>query len=201
MRSPRYMTRAAIAFGLLGLGGCLSVLPEPAMPDALYQIDAPTERQPLAAHIIIREPNAPQIVAGRAMVSEDNSGATRLVPAVEWSGRSTRLLQLALVDSFAVGGSGAALLPDTGVDAPYALSSRLQAFELHGDEAVCDVSVVLHETGVARQYFKQSEVSVRRPVAGGSTADRALAMKAAAQQCVVEVSEFVSKTLAERAQP
>lgn len=190
-----YLKSLAYGVSLLGLVGCVSVLPEPEAPDALYRIDAPSMRQTLTRNIVIREPDAPQISAGQAMVSEDSSGAFRLIPSVEWTGRSTRLLQLALVDSFTVDGDGAALLPETGVAASYALSSRLQAFELQGHEAVCDVSLVLHETGASRSYFKQSEVSVHRPVEGSSTADRAIAMKAAAEQCVAEISEFVAQTL------
>lgn len=179
--------------GLIGVGvaGCVSVLPEPATPDALYAIDAPGVRQTLVADLIIREPEAPQIVAGRALVSEDTSGAIRLVASVEWAGRSTRLLQLALVDSFAIDGAGAALLPETGVATAYELSSRVQAFELRGDQAVCEISVVVLST-FGNSLIQQGEVSASQPVTSRAAADRAGAMKAVAEQCVAEMAAFAT---------
>ena len=181
----------------LSLAGCVSVLPEPTAADALYRIDAPEMRQTLAQNLIIREPEAPQIVAGQALVSEDASGAIRLIPSVEWAGRSTRQLQLALVDSFSVDGEGAAILPETGASAGFELSSRVQNFELRGSEAVCAISVALLE-GRSRRLVEQGEVLVRQVADSDKVADRAKQMKAAAEQCVAEVSAFAAAALNER---
>ncbi len=189
----RWQSFKAGLLGLIGVSvaGCVSVLPEPAVPDALYAIDAPGARQPLVASLIIREPEAPQIVAGRVLASVDASGAIRLVPSVEWAGRSTRLLQLALVDSFSIDGAGTAVLPETGVAARYELSSRIQTFELRGEQAVCEISVSVIST-FGNTLIRQGEVSVSQPAVSMAASDRAGALKAAAEQCVAEVAAFAA---------
>ena len=195
-----FFRRGLCGIAVLGAAGCVSVLPEPESADALYRIEAATDRQNLLANLIIREPEAPQIVAGNSLVSEDASGAIRLVRSVEWAGRSTRLLQLALVDSFSVGGEGAAILPETGATAKYELSSRVQAFELRRGDAVCEVSVALLDTGT-RVLLKQGEVRVSRQVSGDRATDRAGQMKSVAEQCVAEMSVFAALALNQLVNP
>ncbi len=186
--------RFAAGLSVLAVSGCVSVLPVPDAPDALYRIDAAIVRPSLTANLIIREPDAPQIIAGQALVSEDTSGAVRFVPAVEWAGRSTRLLQLALVDSFAVDGDGAAVLPESGVSAKYELPVRVQRFGFYQGDAVCAVSVGLLDASTGA-LIEQMEVLVQRPVMDTAPVQRAADMKATAEQCVEEISVFAARAL------
>ena len=182
----------------LSIAGCVSVLPEPESPEALYRIEAADMRQDLPVNLVVREPDAAQIIAGQALVSVDASGAIRLVRSVEWSGRSTRLLQLALVDSFSMNGDGAALLPETAVTAQYELISRVQAFELRGEEAICELSVSIVHKGT-HALVEQTEVSAQRSAESDRAPARAAALKNAGEACIAQMAEFAAVTLSERA--
>lgn len=184
------MIKLATLTLVLAVSGCVSVLPEPATPDALYRIDAHANGPELTASVTIREPEAARVFAGTAMVSEDGAGALRLVPGVEWAGPATRQFQLALVDSF--GASGArAVLPESGIATRYELSSRLATFGFVRDEAVCVVSVDLIDL-TKRTSVKSGTVKSSALVTEGGASSRALTMKSVAQQCVAKVSEFIA---------
>jgi ABC-type uncharacterized transport system auxiliary subunit len=186
--------KAAFIFGALGLGACVSVLPEPVTPDALYRISAATNGPSLNADIAIREPEAPRVMAGSALVSEDASGALRLIPGVEWAGPATRQFQLALVDSFSGDGAGAAVLPETGVAAQFELASRFAAFGLQDGKAVCQVTVDIINTR-SRKLVASDNVFVSASAPSGRSSDRALSMKSVAEQCVSKVSSFAAASV------
>ncbi len=184
--------KSVFSLGLLAamLAGCVSVLPEPSAPDALYRIEA-TTTAPLGKDIIVKEPEAPRIFAGQHLVAEDVTGAIRLVPRTEWAGTATRQIQLALIDSFSVEGAGAATLPESGVLVPFEVSVRLKYFGLRADEAVCQAHVTIVDTSL-RKIVANGPVEARAPA--GST-DRPRAMKQAAETCVSLMAGFVSATL------
>lgn len=186
--------KAAALISALALGACVSVLPEPTTPDALYRISAVSSGPSLNADISIREPEAPRIFAGSALVSEDAAGALRLIPGVEWAGPATRQFQLALVDSFSKEGAGAAVLPETGVAARYELASRLTSFGLQNGEAVCGVSVTIIDSRT-RELVSSETIAVSNFAQSDGAADRAMAMKSVAEQCVSKVSSFAAASV------
>ena len=104
----------ATGFAACSLAACVSVLPEPKVPQGLYRF-APVETvYDLDASVIIREPEASRLVAGRAIAAEDSAGALRLVPNVEWTDSSTRLMQMAMLDALEGQGAGRAVPLDDG---------------------------------------------------------------------------------------
>ena len=184
------ITALAGLMGALTLSACVSVLPEPATPDALYRIQAQADGPVLSAGLTIREPEAPRVFSGAAMVSEDASGALRLVPGVEWAGPATRQFQLALVDSFAQAGESA-VLPESGVATRYELSSRFKTFGFMDGDAVCDISLTLIETA-SRARVKSGNVRLSEPVLERNASVRAQTLKTVAEQCVAGVSAFAA---------
>ncbi|MEM1035591.1 MAG: ABC-type transport auxiliary lipoprotein family protein [Pseudomonadota bacterium] len=187
------MRLSTLTFGALALtlAGCVSVLPEPQSPDALYRIEAASTPRSVDATVIIREPEAPQIMSGRAMMREDSSGAIRLIPSVEWAGRSTRLMQLALVESF-VGEAGGAVLPESGVQAAYELSTLLSTFGFQGNTAVCEGTVSLVDLKT-RSILRQDRVNAR---IGDNGSGLAPTLKDASEACVEQIADFVETTMA-----
>ena len=111
---------------------CVSVLPEPEAPEALYRVEAVTEYSGLSQDLIVREPEAPRLISGQNMISEGGDGGLRVVRGVEWSGPSTRQIQLAMVNSFKIGEAGNAVLPELGVLAQFELASQLKILRLRG---------------------------------------------------------------------
>ena len=187
-------SKAGVSALALALAGCVSVLPEPSTPDALYRIEARADGPALYASLEIREPEAPRLMAGAALVSEDFSGALRLIPGAEWAGPATRQIQLAVVDSFTLGEGGAAVLPESGVRTEYQLNSRVQTFGLVRDVAICELSANLIHAG-DRKLIAQSKVLAERQPTSLKADDRAIALKAAAEECVAEMARFAVSAL------
>lgn len=180
---------------MISLGGCVSVLPDPGTPDVLYDID-PAEQRALSAHIIVRQPDAPSLYAGQALVSEDETGALRLLPSAEWAGSMTRQLQLALVDSFAPSADGTAMLPEAGTFAPYELSVRVIALNLRGRNAMCETrATVIQQNG--RLITAQQLISETVTASDDTSLTRARALKSAAEACVASIAAFAADALSD----
>ena len=191
-----------IAAGL-ALSACVSVLPEPSAPDALYRIEAGQDYAGLTQNVTIREPEAPRLLAGQGLGSEASDGALRLIPGVEWSGSATRQLQLAMIDSFASGAGGEpghALLPELGVIAPVELASQLKVFNLRGDTAICEMTVSLVTSG-KRDLLARTEISARAVADSRSGRDRAQALRLAGSDCAAQAARFAIETLEAAEEP
>lgn len=176
------------------LSGCLSVLPEPATPDALYRVEAAQKFDGLSEHLIVREPEAPRLIAGQGMVSEGADGGLRLVPSVEWSGSATRQIQLAMIDSFQVGDAGNALLPEMGVSARFELGSQLKTLSLRGNTARCVMTLSLVTTS-DRQLVALTEVSASKTADSDRNRDRATALREAASDCAAQAAQFAVSSM------
>ena len=182
----------ATGLAACSLAACVSVLPEPKVPEGLYRF-APMETvYDLEDSVIVREPDASRLVAGRAIASEDSSGALRLVPNVEWTDSSTRLMQMAMLDALQGQGAGKAIAPETGAAAPYELSWQVTDFTLSGTTGRCRVRATLLD-GASRDVLDQTVVSASADARGGSNADRAKALGEAGRACVNDVAAFVSQ--------
>ena len=173
---------------------CVSVLPEPEAPEALYRVEAETLYPGLTEDLIVREPEAPRLISGQNMISEASDGGLRVVRGVEWSGPSTRQIQLAIVNSFKIGEDGNAVLPELGVLAPFELASQLKVLRLRGDTGVCEMAVNLISTR-DRSLLARTEITASQEADSGSARDRAGALKAAATSCAAKATQFAISTL------
>ncbi|NQY39704.1 MAG: membrane integrity-associated transporter subunit PqiC [Henriciella sp.] len=173
---------------------CVSVLPEPEAPEALYRVEAETLYSGLQEDLIVREPEAPRLISGQNMISEGLDGGLRLVRGVEWSGPSTRQIQLAMVNSFEIGEAGHAVLPELGVLAPFELASQLKVLRLRGDSGTCEMTVSLISTR-DRSLVARTEITARQEAESGSARDRAGALRAAASNCAAQATEFAISAL------
>jgi cholesterol transport system auxiliary component len=175
------------AFGLMA--ACVSVLPEPTAPDALYSIDAETAYAGLAQDLIVREPEAPRLISGQNIISEGGDGGLRVVPRVEWSGPATRQLQLAMLNSFKLGEPGNAVLPELGILTRFELATELTDLKLQGRTAICEMAVSLIATR-DRTLLERTQITARAQATSGDPSDRALALKAAATDCAAQAAQF-----------
>lgn len=175
---------------------CVSVLPEPEAPEALYRVEAVTEYSGLSQDLIVREPEAPRLISGQNMISEGGDGGLRVVRGVEWSGPSTRQIQLAMVNSFKIGEAGNAVLPELGVLAQFELASQLKILRLRGETGICEMTVSLISTR-DRSLIARTEITAQEDANSGSARDRAGALKTAASRCAAQATEFAISTLSE----
>ena len=176
---------------------CVSVLPEPEAPEALYGVEAVNEYSGLSQDLIVREPEAPRLISGQNIISEGADGGLRVVRGVEWSGPSTRQIQLAMVNSFKIGEAGDAVLPELGILADYELASQLTVLKLRGDTGICEMAVSLISSR-DRSLLARRQISAREEASSGSARDRAQALKAAASDCAAQAAQFAIETLSDR---
>lgn len=188
----------AIALALFGLTGCLSFIPEPEAPTALYRL-GPVEMDetlPLAATVLIRQPEAPRILAGKEIIARDHSEAIRLVDGVEWADRATRLMQLTLLDHLASTGKGLAVLPETGARGEYELSWRISEFALKGRQADARLELTLLNAR-DRKPIAQDIVETQVTASSSSNSARAEALAEAGRLAIGEAAETLSRRIKE----
>jgi len=181
----------AAGVAALSLSACVSVLPEQETPEGLYRFGPMEAEYNLQATLIVREPEASRLFAGRAIAAEDSSGALRLVRGVEWTDSSTRLMQTAMLDLFGGEGEGIAIVPGTGAPADYELTWQVSDFTLSGTTGRCRIRATLLD-GRTRDVLTQKVVSTTAPASGDSNAARARALTEAGRACVRDVAAFVA---------
>ena len=172
----------ALSLLAFSLAGCVSVLPEPVVPDALYRFTSTSQPMggaavSLPANIIVFEPEGSSLLLGRSIAFESEDGALSLLSEAEWSESASRLLQSALLDRLSI------VAPDSAgvaVDERLTLSA---AYELHwtvrdliiGEEnAVMTARVEVLDGGTGRivgqTFVTRSETYTGRPDREGTRA-------------------------------
>ena len=174
------------------LAACVSILPEKKAPEALYRFGPMESMHALDASIVIREPEAPRLVGGRAIAAEDRDGALRLVKGVEWTDSATRMMQVALLDTLGGSDGGIAVASDTGAPTDYELAWRISDFTLSGTTARCRIEATLLE-GRSRKVLAQTNVSTTAIALDSGNAARAKALTDAGRACVSDVAAFVAE--------
>ncbi|MEQ9314266.1 MAG: ABC-type transport auxiliary lipoprotein family protein [Henriciella sp.] len=174
------------------LSACVSVLPEQPKPKALFDVENAHGSIPLAANVVIREPDAPRLFASRNMTSTGANGGYQVVPGISWVDRSTRLLQITMIDSFSTTGAGLAVDDAAGVSTALELYWRVTELTLSGNEGVCALQLTLLD-GRTRAPLAQTAVSSRSVATGKAAQERAKALSAAARECVAQGAQFVSE--------
>ena len=190
---PRIVSLVA---GLTLLGNCVSVLPAPETAEALYRISPATETYMVSMSVIIREPDASRMFAGRSITSQAVDGSLRLIPRVEWADTATRMLQIALLDTLepAKDSTDAAVLAsDTGLNGDIHLAWRIIDFVVDGSNARCQLELTLLD-GQNLAVISQTSVSTHAVAVSDGSRDRAIALSEAARECVSEAAIYVAAT-------
>ena len=187
----------ALPLAVASLGGCVSVLPQPEAPQSFYQI-GPVSALPearLSESIVITEPSASAVMAGRDIAVESETGGLLVLRSVQWADRATRLYQAALLDSFVTdGGSlgGFAVSGDHGVRAPLELRWRLSDFVAGSGEARCGANVTVIESR-SRRVVDQSAFRAAVETFSDEPADVAEAMARCSREMVGDIAIYVSE--------
>jgi ABC-type uncharacterized transport system auxiliary subunit len=189
----------------LGLGACLSVLPEPEIPVALISLPAErakTPSDPLKADVAVYPPDASRAFSGLDIAVRTDQEVVYLAN-VRWVDTAPRLLQGAVVDALArAGGDGRAAPAQLGARVDYDVRWRIidlsAGKETAPVNAVVEVSILDAATRrmIAQDTFKATDnPTSREPRA------RAAAMATAAQSVADQVAEFVAKSVMPKQAP
>lgn len=193
----------SVLLGLpIAVSGCVSVLPEPVVPEGLYRLyEAPDQsvtRINLPKNLLVREPEGSGLLLGKSIVTEDSSGALALMRSAQWSDPASRMLEALLIDKLTLASSGADGRVITGEDsilADYHLSWRVRDFVLADDEARIAFQVTL--TDVRRRTVLRQFNIIEREALNGASSQEAVGSlidvaRRAIDRTVAEVGEAFS---------
>ncbi len=187
------MKTPLIALAILALlPACVNVLPERETPEGLYRFGAMDETHRLSASVVVREPEASRVFAGRALAAEDDTGALRVLRDVQWTDNATRLMQIALVEILDGSGTDVAFASETGAPADFELTWRLADFTLSGETARCRLQATLLN-GRNRSIVAQTTIVTEAIALDPSNGARAKALADAGRACVSETGAFVAE--------
>lgn len=178
------------ALASLALAGCISVLPEQSVPNALYRLGPITPNDGLDRNVVVREPTSVRVFGGQGMVAEGGDGGLRLIESVEWAGRLTSLMQRGLVDALSGSGEGVAVSELSGVPGALEVSWHIADMTIIGSSAVCDLDVTVLD-GRTREPLATGVVRETVPVNGDRAADRARALSSVGAACLETAAAFV----------
>ena len=176
----------------LSLTNCVSVLPEPEVPNGLYRLGTVEPSAAIKHNLVVREPEGSRVFSGKAMAAIGDDGVLKLIRGVEWSQSASRMLQLGLLDAIGTEGGGLALDKSTGAPGDLELAWRMSTFALDGGIARCDLELTLLE-GRTRKPLTQLRVETSVPAASGNAADRAAALRGAARACVHDSARQIAR--------
>lgn len=191
------MMKRTAAFSLLALSlaGCVSVLPEPVVPDALYRFSStarPVEGAPvlLTADVAVFEPEGSNLLLGRDIVFEGPGGELNVLARSEWSEPASRLLQAALLDRLSVRhpeSTGVAVDERFSVTSAYELRWTIRDLVVGPDSAVITARVTLLE-GSSGHVSGQTLIVMREPYTGRPDVEGTQALISAARTAVDSIA-------------
>lgn len=191
---------AAAAALMLGVSGCISVLPEPVIPLALIGLPADRAQAPqsqLLADINVFSPDASRAYSGVDIAVRDDQELVYLAD-VRWVDAAPRLLQGAVVDALSKAqGEGMANPAQLGARADYDLRWRIVDFSVGRDTLPVRASVEanLVEARTRRVVAQQSFTAEQSPVSRAPR-DRAASLAIAAQAVADQVAAFAAASAA-----
>lgn len=187
---------ALLLAGFASLAACVSVLPEQPTPEAVFRFAQPAEQRPMPAVLVVREPEASRLLAGRQIAVEGANSGLKVLRGVAWADRATRQFQVAMTDSFS-GGDGYAMDDSAGISGDYELFWRVVDFTLKGQTGICSLRLTLLEGG-SRTPLAQWGTQATSTADGNDAQSRAQALAEAGDLCVAKASERVSSEITAR---
>jgi ABC-type uncharacterized transport system auxiliary subunit len=192
------LTVAALALSI-PMAGCVNLLPNPEVPQALIALPpdrAKAPQAPLAADISVLPPDSSRAFSGVDIAVSNNQELVYLAD-VRWSDAAPRLLQNAVVNALAkAGGPGRVTTAQQGVRADYELRWRI--IDLSVGKDVMPVVVVVSASVVdaeSRRSIAQGEFRATGKPVTRAPRDRAAALAMAAQDAADEVAAFVARSV------
>jgi len=193
------ITLAALAL-TTALSGCVNLLPNPEVPQALISLPADRAKAPgtpLAADVSVLPPDSSRAFSG-VDIAVSNAQELVYLADVRWSDAAPRLLQNAVVNALSkAGGAGRVTTAQQGVRADYELRWRVIDLSVGKDTMPVNVSVSASlvdaesRRAIAQGDFKASGVPLTR-----NPRDRAAALATATQDVADQVAAFAAKSAA-----
>ena len=183
--------RLLIAASAVLVSACVSVLPEPEVPNGLYRLGNIQPSASLTRNLVVREPEGGRVFGGKTLASESEDGALRLIRGAEWAEPASRMLQIGLLDAFGTDGGGVAVEKGVGAPGELELAWRMSDFTVSGVTARCELELTLLN-GRTREPIMQRHVETVASVESNKPGDRANALAEAAEECIQETASVIA---------
>jgi len=193
------LTLAALALST-ALSGCVNLLPNPEVPQALIALPADRAKAPptpLLADVSVLPPDSSRAFSGVDIAVSNNQELVYLAD-VRWADAAPRLLQNAVVNALSkAGGAGRVTTVQQGVRTDYELRWRI--IDLSVGKDVTPVNVIVSASVVdaeSRRTIAQSDFKATGVPATRNPRDRAAALAMAAQDAADQVAAFAARSVA-----
>ena len=184
------------------MAGCVSVLPEPVVPEGLYRLTSISRQMPeggeifLPGSVMINPPQGSDLLLGRSIVFEEPNGALKLLASAEWSDQMARQLQGALIDRLmfsAAEDSGAVLSDRFGAGGDYELQWEVRDMVIRDTEAVIQLRGTLSrfQNGKSQSF----NIQLREPYVGMSDDAGVQALIDVARKAIDELATTVPELM------
>ncbi|MEZ5994886.1 MAG: ABC-type transport auxiliary lipoprotein family protein [Hyphomonadaceae bacterium] len=195
------MTRAILLFPLLALGGCISLLPEPAPPPRIFALEAAdvahAQQAPLNAAIAVASPGGDRSILGVDLVWRTGDEVA-FVAQTQWSGRAETSLQAMLLETLSRQGRFAAVTRAGEGRANYELRWDVLHFDVQEEGMQARFSADVRILALpGRRILAQRTIMADAPVADRSASVAAQALARAAREGSARIGEFAAETAAE----
>jgi cholesterol transport system auxiliary component len=172
----------------LALTGCISLLPEPPPPPALFVLEAgPVQRvegAPVDAVISVAEPGGERVILGSDLIWRTGDSLA-YVDQVQWSGRAENRLQALVVETITRQGRARAAVRSGAAQSDYEVRWDVMDFEVvesggaFSAHFAADVKIV---EASSRRILASEIISTEAPVASRSSSAAADGLARAARE-------------------
>lgn len=209
MRKQRKHT--GLVLGLMmaaftGLGGCVSVLPDPEPAPTIYRLHVPqmlkhaSIGKPIA--INIERPDVPSALSGRDIVVSTDGRQLSFVAGAKWSEPIADLLRTRLIDDLSANGQIVGIIPKGSTRVPYRLNISVRRFEAIFDQGEDAAPLAVVRLNLALTNTKDRKLVASRSFEYVQRADKAHvssivnAIDMATSAAVGDIETWLSKNVA-----
>ncbi len=131
------LKHAFIGLAALSLGGCLSLLPEPAPADTVYRLSPPQAHvAPMAGAKIVRidRPNASTVFETRDIIISPDSRRLAVASGAKWAEIIPTMVQHRLVDTLGQRPGIVGVIPSSGARTDTRVHLTIKSFEANFDQ-------------------------------------------------------------------
>lgn len=194
------MMRAFTLLLVLALGGCISLLPEPAPPPRTYVLEAQNvellQGAPIDAVIGVAAPNGERALLGADLIWRSGDTIAYVSDSV-WSNRAADALQQILVETLSRQGRFRAATRSGDARADYEVRWEVLDFEVREETMTARFTADVRLIAPGRRIVAAEIISVEAPVSDRSSSIAANALARAAREGGARIGMFAAEAALE----
>ena len=193
------ISTALVIPALFLTSACVSVLPEPVVPEALYRLDAATPQRDaqtveIPKSLTVYQPEGSSLLLGKDIIFQTDTGGLSVLRKAKWSDTVSSLLQAKLLERLSTTDGESAVSDATAARTDAELRWRVRDFVITDDEAIAAFQITVM-TARKRQIVDQFDVRIAEPYSGASSEAGVEALMQAAASAMDEIAARLPESL------